>query len=92
MLGRFKFFGIPRNNRPDNPNTDFNKGKTYKNQIEHAYNQIGFEWNNVIRVWCLWYYPNNEEEITNWKKEFLDESESIELSLLINLSAILFGI
>jgi hypothetical protein len=70
---RFKFFGIPRNNRPDNPNTDFNKGKTYKNQIEHAYNQIGFEWNNVIRVWCLWYYPNNEEEITNWKKELSKE-------------------
>ena len=70
---RFKFLCIPRNNRPDNPNTDFNKGKTYKNQIEHAYNQIGFEWNNVIRVWCLWYYPNNEEEITNWKKELSKE-------------------
>jgi hypothetical protein len=69
----FKFFGLPNNNRPDNPNTDFNKGKTYKEQIENAYATFGIDWNKVIRVWCLWRYTETEEEIKEWKKDLEKE-------------------
>lgn len=70
---RYKFFGIPKNKRPDNPNTDFNKGKSYRNQIENAYNDFGFNWNEVIRVWCLWFHPNDQSIINNWKAQLSDE-------------------
>jgi hypothetical protein len=70
---RFKFFGIPKNKRPNNPKTDFNKGKTYKSQIEMAYNQFGFDWQEVIRVWCLWFHPTDQIIINNWKRELSEE-------------------
>jgi hypothetical protein len=70
---RFKFFGIPKNKRPDNPNTDYNKGKTYSSQIESAYNQFGLLWTEVIRVWCLWIHPADEEIIDNWRSELSTE-------------------
>jgi len=70
---RFKFFGIPKNKRPDNPNTDFNKGKTYRPQIVNAYRQFGFEWDEVIRVWCLWYHPNEPNVINSWKDDLSQE-------------------
>ena len=64
---RFKFFGVPKNKRPDNPNTDFNKGKTYRPQIQSAYNQFGFQRNEVIRVWYLWVHTNDQKIIDNRK-------------------------
>lgn len=70
---RFKFFGVPKNKRPNNPKTDFNRGKNYRNQIENAYQQFGFEWDEVIRVWCLWIYPSEQEVINNWKQELSQE-------------------
>ncbi len=70
---RHKFFGVPKNKRPDNPNTDFNKGKTYKQQIENAYEQFGFKWEEVIRVWCLWFHSDETHVIDNWKKELSEE-------------------
>lgn len=70
---RFKFFGSPKNKRPNNPNTDFNKGKTYRPQIESAYNQFGFNWDEVIRVWCLWFYPSDKSLIDNWREELSSE-------------------
>jgi hypothetical protein len=79
----FKFFGHPRNNRPDNQNTDFKKGKTYTEQIKKAYATFGIDWDKVIRVWCLWRYTETEEEIKKWKgdleKEFGIKADRFEL-------------
>lgn len=69
----FKFFGLPRNSRPNNPNTDFSKGKTYKQQIKNAYKTFGIDWDKVIRVWCLWRYTETQTEIDNWKLELQKE-------------------
>jgi len=70
---RFKFFGIPKNKRPNNPNTDFNKGKTYKSQIEKSYEHFGFKWNEIIRVWCLWFHDSDSQKIDVWKEELATE-------------------
>lgn len=59
-----KFFGAPRFSTKQN--SDFQKGVNYKNRIQEAYKEFGFEWNKVIRVWCLWTYPS-DEQITQFK-------------------------
>jgi len=81
----FKFFGLPKNRRPDNPNTDFNKGKTYEEQIKNAYDSFGIEWNKVIRVWCLWRYNESEDEISNWK-ENLEKEYGVKANMFEILS------
>lgn len=70
---RHKFFGFPKNNRPDNPNTDFNRGRNYQNEIRSCYESIGFSWKETIRVWCLWWHTNDQNEINLWKKELASE-------------------
>jgi hypothetical protein len=65
----YKFFGNPKNKRPENKKTDFNKNKNYKKEIEATYNKMGFKWDEVIRVWCLWWYQNDPKTVKIWKKE-----------------------
>jgi len=71
----FKFFGKPRNNRPDNLNTDFNKGKTYFNSIKETYSKFGFDFQNIIRVWCIWCLPEeaNKDKIDDLKNSIASE-------------------
>ena len=71
----YKFFGKPKNKRPNNPKTDFNRGKTYRHQIENAYKEFGFTWEQVIRVWCLWFHTKDKKEISKWKKDLALEYE-----------------
>ncbi len=71
---RFKFFGIPKNKRPDNPNTDFSKGKTYLEQIKSTYATFGIDYETVRRVWCTWCLPDNDiQNIENWKQKMAYE-------------------
>ena len=72
----YKFFGNPRNSKPDNPNTDASKGKRYLNQIREAYSSLGVQYDKVIRVWCLWCYTGTTDELWSWKKD-LEESYGI---------------
>lgn len=65
----YKFFGLPKNKRPGNPNTDYNKGKTYKKQIMQSYKNFGMPWDDVVRVWCLWRFNETESEIEEWKQD-----------------------
>jgi len=72
---KYKFFGMPKNKRPDNPNTDFNKGKNYRDQIEKAYNEFGFKWDDVIRVWCSWFTKEDDNKLNKWKHKLSEEFE-----------------
>ncbi len=64
-----KFFGKVKNNRPENPNTDFAKGKRYLEQIKMTYDLYGINFSKLIRVWCAWYFEENNEEMTKWRKK-----------------------
>ena len=69
-LMNYKFFGAPKNSRPDNPKTDFAKGKSYHGSIKKAYETFGLEYKDVVRVWCTWCLTKvDEERIIPWKKE-----------------------
>jgi len=68
----YKFFGIPRNSRPDHDNTDFVKGKTYLESIKSTYAQFGFNYQNITRVWCTWRIEPSYN-IENWKKVLADK-------------------
>jgi hypothetical protein len=71
---RFKFFGIPKNKRPNNPKTDFNKGKTYVNAIKSTYSKYGINFETVNRVWCTWNLSQEEiEKIESWKNSMKEE-------------------
>lgn len=50
-----KFFGAPpeRKGRSEGT-TDFEKGKSYWNQIETTYKEIGFNSETVQRIWVCW--------------------------------------
>ena len=47
-----KFFGVPA--RREGPNTDWSKGKHYKDQIESTYRSVGFSTECVKRIWVCW--------------------------------------
>ena len=70
---RFKFFGCPNNNRPDNPKTDLAKGKTYLAPIKEAYKDLGIDYYALKRVWCTWREPKKDETTINWKTELAVE-------------------
>lgn len=61
-----KFFGKVKNNRPDNLNTDFAKGKTYLEQIKKTYDLYGVNFDKIIRVWCAWYFKEGTEDRKKW--------------------------
>jgi hypothetical protein len=66
---RFKYFGEPLNKRPDNPNTDFAKGKKYLEPIKATYSKFGIDYNEIKRVWCVWCLNDTStQEIEDWKK------------------------
>lgn len=70
---RYKFFGLPKNLRPDNPNTDFNKGKSYLDSIKATYKKFGLNYEKVIRVWCTWCLTEPDSNIDKWKTEIANE-------------------
>jgi len=81
---RSKFFGIPKNKRPENTKTDFAKGKTYIEPIKSTYSKFGIDYEKVIRVWCTWCLSENElPNIMDWKKlmskEFNLRPENFEI-------------
>ena len=82
---RYKFFGSPRNSRPNNPKTDFAKGKTYLDPIKATYSKFGVSYKDVIRVWCTWCLPETEVSLDDWKQELATEfdlqPENFELLL-----------
>lgn len=51
-LFRQKFFGVPKPREGEN--TDHAKKKTYLPQIKAAYQQYGFDFQKLSRVWCCW--------------------------------------
>ena len=59
----YKFFGFPKNKRPSNPNTDYAKEKTYRQNIEKAYENYGFKPTDVIRVLCSWYFKEDKKKL-----------------------------
>lgn len=66
---RSKFFGAPKNKRPGNRKTDYEKGKTYLESIKSTYAKYGIDYNNVKRVWCTWHLSDLEfSKIESWKK------------------------
>lgn len=83
---RYKFFGTTINSRPENPKTDFAKGKTYLNQIKETYSKFGFDFSKVIRVWCAWSILDaSMSDILKWKNslaaEFKLEETNFEILL-----------
>lgn len=70
---RYKFFGSPKNLRPDNPNTDFNKGKSYLDSIKLTYQKFGLDFYKVVRVWCAWSLSDPDSAIDLWKKDIASE-------------------
>lgn len=64
----YKFFGRTKNKRPDNPNTDYNKGKTYLQPIKSTYENLGIEYQKVIRVWCTWALIERDNDIKDWQR------------------------
>jgi hypothetical protein len=64
----YKFFGKARNSRPENPKTDFAKGKSYVEQIKKTYHLYGVDFNKVIRVWCSWYFEAENRQIMKLKE------------------------
>ncbi|GAB3995129.1 hypothetical protein GCM10028807_34460 [Spirosoma daeguense] len=69
----YKFFGVVRNSRPNNPKTDFMKGKSYLNSIKATYKNLGLEYDEVIRVWCTWCLSDKSSTIEAWKNEIAEE-------------------
>ena len=62
-----KFFGAPPERAGANKGaTDFEKGKSYFNQIERAYAEVGFDPKRVSRIWICWIVNGqaNERPIT----------------------------
>lgn len=70
---RYKFFGSTKNLRPDNPNTDFNKGKSYLDSIKATYQKFGLEYDKLIRVWCTWCLTDTNSAIDTWKIEIAND-------------------
>lgn len=71
---RFKYFGEPYNKRPDNPNTDFAKGKKYLEPIKETYTKFGIDYNLIKRVWCVWCLNDTtDQDIENWKQSLASE-------------------
>jgi hypothetical protein len=71
---RFKFFGIPKNKRPENLKSDFSKGKTYLEPIKATYAKFGIDYENVKRVWCTWCLSDADiSKIDSWKISMASE-------------------
>lgn len=71
---RFKFFGIPKNKRPNHPATDFARGKTYLDSIKTTYEKFGIDYNSIKRVWCTWCLTQSDiENISDWKNSIAEE-------------------
>lgn len=57
-----KFFGVPPNRMSNvGGQTDFQRGKSYFQQIEKTYSEVGFSPHEVKRVWVGWMLPNESE-------------------------------
>jgi len=69
----YKFFGNPKDLRPENSKTDFTKEKKYLEQIKATYSKFGIDYNEVIRVWCTWFIQENDITVNNWKNELASE-------------------
>jgi len=83
---RFKFFGIPKNKRPENLKTDHAKGKTYLEPIKATYAKFNIEYENVKRVRCTWCLSNVDiPKVDNWKismaSEFNLQPDNFEILL-----------
>ena len=37
-------------------------------QIKNTYAKYGFEFDKIIRVWCLWYISESQRKFNEWKK------------------------
>jgi hypothetical protein len=56
-----KFFGaVPERKGKSNGTTDFEKGKSYWEQIQKTYEEVGFDREAVKRVWVCWIVKNRD--------------------------------
>ncbi len=70
-----KFFGVPRNNRPENEKTDFIRGKTYLDSIKETYKKFNIDYDSVVRVWCVWSLKTvDKNQIQLWKEKMSNKS------------------
>ncbi len=53
-----KFFGVPP--KRDGKNTDFTKGKNYRDQINAMYCTLGLNADKINRVYCTWIRPTGD--------------------------------
>ena len=65
-----KFFGIPQ--KREGKNTDWSKGKTYKESIYNTYSKYGFSPERVNRVWVSWTI-NEPESLDKKLKDYAKE-------------------
>ena len=67
-----KFFGVPKEKSTGKPqNTDFGKGKTYRQQIFDTYKAVGLDPETIRRVWVCWIVTdskNIESSISDYCK------------------------
>jgi hypothetical protein len=89
MLESFekKFVGTPpKREGKSNGTTDFEKGKSYFEQIQQTYQEVGFDPNKVQRVWVCWIVKNETNSVpmfVAFKSPYLERELQVEvLSLL----------
>jgi hypothetical protein len=56
-----KFFGVPPERKSSGGGTDSERGKSYLQQIEEAYAEVGFSAADVSRVWVCWVVKGEED-------------------------------
>lgn len=79
----YKFTGNPKEKETTGNKTDKAKGKNYLKPISDVYERYGFKYEEVVRVYCLWYFKFTNDEYNLWRKEVAKDLKVEENKIIL---------
>lgn len=79
----YKFTGNPKDKETTGNKTDKAKRKNYLKPISSVYERYGFKYEEVVRVYCLWYFKFTNDEYNLWRKEVAKDLKVEENKIIL---------
>ncbi|MEO8210239.1 MAG: hypothetical protein ABI840_06735 [bacterium] len=79
----YKFFGTVKEKITNSKRTDKAKGKNYFKPISEVYKNYGFNFEEVVRVYCIWHFKHNDEDFLLWRKNLANDFKINENKIVL---------